>query len=210
MFIAKDQQTYSQVDYAHLAEKIGLSEIAAEVFNCALPDSGNMETLARFGSDEQRQTYLLPLLTGDVKSGFAMSEPAVASSDATNFISHAEPNKLGWILNGEKTWIAGAGDPRFSFMLVMCVTEPKAAAEKRQSLLVVPRMSHGVTVTRMMPVFGYDNAPHGYAQIKFDQVQVANSSFVGAPGKGLRSPRIEWVLVAYISVCSRLVRPREP
>lgn len=184
LFIARDGQTYAQVDYAYLAEQMGYSEIAAEVFNCAMPDSGNMEILARFGTDEQRAAFLLPLLSGDIKSGFAMTEPSVASSDATNFISQAKREGNQWILNGEKTWVSGAGDPRFEFILVMCVTEPEATPDRQQSLLLVPTSAEGVTIKRMLPVFGYDNAPHGYAQIQFENVAVPETNLIGSPGQG--------------------------
>ena len=163
---------------------MGYSKIATEVFNCAMPDSGNMEILARFGTAEQRTEYLLPLIGGEVKSGFAMSEPAVASSDATNIMPSARLENGSWVLNGEKTWVAGAGDPRFGFMLVMCVTEPGATPEKRQSLLLVPIESTGVSISRMLPVFGYDNAPHGYAQIRFQDVELPEANLVGFPGQG--------------------------
>lgn len=184
LFIARNGQTYEQVDYAYLAEQMGYSEIAAEVFNCAMPDSGNMEILARFGNDEQRASYLLPLLSGDVTSGFAMTEPSVASSDATNFMSQAKRQGDQWILNGEKTWVSGAGDPRFEFILVMCVTDGKAALDRQQSVLLVPTSAEGVTIKRMLPVFGYDNAPHGYAQIQFENVAVPADNLIGEPGQG--------------------------
>ncbi len=184
LFIEKKAQTFDQVDYAYLAEQMGYSEIAAEVFNCATPDSGNMEILARFGNDQQRNDFLLPLLTGEVTSGFAMTEQAVASSDATNINSHASLKDGTWRLNGEKTWIAGAGDPRFNFLMVMCVTETDAVPERRQSILLVPSDSPGVSITRMLPVFGYDNAPHGYAQIRFEDVELPEDSLVGSPGQG--------------------------
>lgn len=184
LFIARDGQTYEQVDYAYLAEQMGYSEIAAEVFNCAMPDSGNMEILARFGNDQQRAEHLLPLLSGDITSGFAMTEPSVASSDATNFVSMAKQTSDKWILNGEKTWVSGAGDPRFSFILVMCVTDEKASPDRQQSVLLVPTSAEGVTIKRMLPVFGYDNAPHGYAQIQFENVEVPAENLIGEPGQG--------------------------
>ncbi len=175
LFIEKNEQTFDQVDYAYLAEQMGYSEIAAEVFNCATPDSGNMEILARFGNDQQRNDYLLPLLNGEVTSGFAMTEQAVASSDATNINSSAALKNGRWRLNGEKT---------FNFMMVMCVTDANAAPERRQSILLVPRDSPGVSITRMLPVFGYDNAPHGYAQIRFKDVELPEGSLIGSPGQG--------------------------
>ncbi len=184
LFIEKDGTTCSGVDYAYLAEQMGYSEIAAEVFNCAMPDSGNMELLARYANDRLRQEFLLPLLAGDIKSGFAMTEPAVASSDASNIVSSASLKAGQWTLRGEKTWVAGAGDPRFQFMLVMCVTDPDAAPDRRQSLLLIPKDSAGVSVDRMLPVFGYDNAPHGYAQIRFENVKVDEDHLIGERGQG--------------------------
>ena len=184
LFITKDEQTFSQIDYAYLAEQMGRSEIAAEVFNCAMPDSGNMEILARFGTEQQRIEYLIPLLRGEVKSGFAMTEPAVASSDATNITSQATLAADQWTITGEKTWISGAGHPNFAFLLVMCVTEPSGPPEKRQSLFLVPMDAPGVKISRMLPVFGYDNAPHGYAQISFNPVVVPASSLIGERGQG--------------------------
>lgn len=184
LFITRNEQTWSQIDYAYLAEQMGLSEIAAEVFNCAMPDSGNMEILARYGSEQQTVDYLVPLLSGDLKSGFAMTEPAVASSDATNIAATATLKNNEWVLDGEKTWISGAGHPDFGFLLVMCVTEPFGPPEKRQSLLLVPMNTPGVSIARMLPVFGYDNAPHGYAQIRFNDVHVPGTSLVGERGQG--------------------------
>lgn len=184
LFMTKDEQTFSQIDYAYLAEQMGRSEIAAEVFNCAMPDSGNMEILARFGSEQQRIEFLMPLLGGQIKSGFAMTEPAVASSDATNIASRAALNAGQWTITGEKTWISGAGHPHFDFLLVMCVTEPDGPPERRQSLFLVPMKTPGVSISRMLPVFGYDNAPHGYAQIGFQNVTVPESALVGERGQG--------------------------
>lgn len=208
LFIEKGEQTFSQIDYAHLAEQMGRSEIAAEVFNCAMPDSGNMEILATFGTDAQRHQFLVPLLTGEITSGFAMTEPAVASSDATNFASSADLRKGDWVLSGEKTWISGAGDPRFKFVLVMCVTEPDAAPEKRQSLLLIPTDAPGVTVTRMLPVFGYDNAPHGYAQMRFDNVTVPASHLIGERGQGFEIAQ-ERMGIGRIHQCMRSIGAAE-
>ena len=184
LFIETDSHQFTAVEYAHLAEVMGRSEIAAEVFNCAAPDTGNMEVLAKFGSDLQRANFLVPLLQGDVKSGFAMTEPAVASSDASNIASSASREGDQWILNGEKSWVSGAGDPRCKFLIVMCVTNGSAEIQERQSMLLVPMDSPGLKITRMISVFGYDDAPQGHAQIKFDDVHVPAENLIGADGQG--------------------------
>ena len=184
LFIETDKHQFTAVEYAHLAELMGRTEIAAEVFNCAAPDSGNMEVLARFGSDEQRATFLVSLLLGDVKSGFAMTEPNVASSDAGNITSAAIREGKVWVLNGEKSWVSGAGDSRCQFLIVMCVTRPDAKLEDRQSMLLVPMKTPGVTLSRMISVFGYDDAPQGHAQIKFDNVKIPIDNLIGKDGQG--------------------------
>jgi acyl-CoA dehydrogenase len=163
---------------------MGRTEIAAEVFNCAAPDSGNMEVLAKFGSDEQRATFLVPLLLGDVKSGFAMTEPNVASSDAGNITSSATREGKVWVLNGEKSWVSGAGGSKCQFLIVMCVTRPDASLNDRQSMLLVPMKTPGVGLSRMISVFGYDDAPHGHAQIKFDNVKIPIDNLIGKDGQG--------------------------
>ena len=184
LFLNSNTQALNQVEYAHLAEWMGRTEIAAEVFNCASPDTGNMEVLARFGSKAQQDEWLTPLLQGDIKSGFAMTEPAVASSDATNISSRAILEGDEWILNGEKSWVSGAGDARCELLVVMCVTNPEASIDKRQSMLIVPMKAKGVEIKGMVSVFGYDNAPHGHAQIKFNQVRVPRDNIIGEMGKG--------------------------
>jgi acyl-CoA dehydrogenase len=184
LFIETEERRYTQVEYAHLAEMMGRSEIAAEVFNCAAPDTGNMEILAKFGNDDLRATYLMPLLQGNSKSGFAMTEPAVASSDATNILSLAQREGDYWVLNGEKSWVSGAGDSRCSFLVVMCITNPDANPEDRQSMLLVPMSVDGVEITRMISVFGYDDAPQGHAQIKFNDVRIPAGNLIGIEGHG--------------------------
>ena len=184
LFIETDNHQFTAVEYAHLSELMGRSEIAAEVFNCAAPDTGNMEILAKFGSDRQRATYLVPLLQGDTKSGFAMTEPSVASSDASNIASSAIRKGDQWILNGEKSWVSGAGDPRCRFLIVMCVTNDNARTQERQSMLLVPMDSPGLKIIRMTSVFGYDDAPQGHAQIRFDNVHIPVENLIGADGQG--------------------------
>jgi acyl-CoA dehydrogenase len=175
---------FNHVEHAHLAEVMGRTEIAAEVFNCASPDTGNMDILVRFGSPAQQQDYLQPLLAGDIRSGFAMTEPAVASSDASNLASRAMLKGDHWEITGEKSWVSGAGHPKCQFLIVMCVTNPDAPLDARHSCFVVPMSSEGVSITSMESVFGYDDAPHGHAQIKFDQVKVGRDKMIGERGAG--------------------------
>jgi acyl-CoA dehydrogenase len=184
LFIETDKHQFTEVEYAHLSELMGRTEIAAGVFNCAAPDSGNMEVLAKFGSDQQRAAFLVPLLLGDVKSGFAMTEPNVASSDAGNIMSSAKREGDSWILNGEKSWVSGAGDSRCQFLIVMCITNPEANLEDRQSMLLVPLDTPGVELSRMISVFGYDDAPQGHAQIKFNNVKIPIDNLIGQDGQG--------------------------
>jgi acyl-CoA dehydrogenase len=184
LFIETDKHQFTEVEYAHLSELMGRTEIAAGVFNCAAPDSGNMEVLAKFGSDQQRAAFLVPLLLGDVKSGFAMTEPNVASSDAGNIMSSAKREGDSWILNGEKSWVSGAGDSRCQFLIVMCITNPEAKLEDRQSMLLVPLDTPGVELSRMISVFGYDDAPQGHAQIKFNNVKIPIDNLIGQDGQG--------------------------
>lgn len=175
---------YNHVEYAHLAEAMGRAEIAAEVFNCASPDTGNMDVLSRFGSKDQQETWLQPLMSGDFRSGFAMTEPAVASSDASNLASRARLKGDHWILDGEKSWVSGAGHPDCQFLVVMCVTNPDAPLDARHSVFVVPMETPGVKIMRMVSVFGYDDAPHGHAQIKFSEVAVPMDQLIGQRGQG--------------------------
>lgn len=184
LFFNSQTHQFNQVEYAHLSEVMGRSEIAAEVFNCAAPDTGNMEVLARFGTAEQQHLWLTPLLAGQIRSGFAMTEPAVASSDATNIASAAILKKGQWHVNGEKSWVSGAGDARCKLLIVMCVTDPDASLDQRQSILLVPMDTPGVTITRMISVFGYDDAPQGHAHIRFNDVVVPAANIIGKRGQG--------------------------
>ncbi|MFT7244568.1 MAG: acyl-CoA dehydrogenase, partial [Candidatus Azotimanducaceae bacterium] len=177
-------EPYNQVEFAHLSETMGRTEIGAEVLNCASPDTGNMDILARFGSKFQQETWLHPLMSGAVRSGFAMTEPAVASSDASNLTSKARLKGDHWILDGEKSWVSGAGHPDCKFLLVMCVTNPDAPLDARHSVMVVPMDTPGVEITRMVSVFGYDDAPHGHAQIRFTDVTIPTNHLVGQRGQG--------------------------
>jgi acyl-CoA dehydrogenase len=174
----------SNLEYAHLAEVMARNPIASEVFNCAAPDTGNMEVLERYGSEEQKKQWLEPLLEGKIRSAFAMTEPNVASSDATNIATSAVLDGDDWLINGEKHYIFGAGDSRCKIMIVMVVTNPDAPKHLRQSQILVPMDTPGVEVVRPMYVFGRDDAPHGHMHIKFSNVRVPKESIILGEGRG--------------------------
>lgn len=174
----------SNLEYAHLAEIMGRSRLASESFNCSAPDTGNMEVLERYGSEEQKKAWLEPLLAGDIRSAFAMTEPDVASSDATNIATSAVLDGDEWVINGEKFYISGAGDARCKIMIVMVVTDPGAPKHNRQSQILVPMDAEGVEVVRPMHVFGKDDAPHGHMHIKFHNVRVPQSNIILGRGRG--------------------------
>jgi acyl-CoA dehydrogenase len=174
----------SNLEYAHLAEIMGRSRLASESFNCSAPDTGNMEVLERYGSAEQKEQWLKPLLAGKIRSAFAMTEPDVASSDATNIATSAVLDGDEWVINGEKFYISGAGDKRCKIMIVMVVTDPDAPKHNRQSQILVPMDNPGVTVVRPMEVFGRDDAPHGHMHIRFNNVRVPQSSIILGRGRG--------------------------
>jgi len=171
-------------DYAPVAEITGRSFLAPEVFNCSAPDTGNMEVLARYGSEAQKKRWLQPLLDGEIRSGFSMTEPAVASSDATNMKATAAIDGDQIVLNGQKWWTSGAGDPRCKFLIFMGVTDPDADRHQRHSMVLVPIDTPGVKILRMLPVFGHLGEPHGHAEILFDEARVPLDHFIVAPGKG--------------------------
>ena len=174
----------SNLHYAHLAEIMGRSRLASEAFNCSAPDTGNMEVLERYGSEEQKKEWLVPLLAGEIRSAFAMTEPGVASSDATNIATSAVLDGDEWVISGEKFYISGAGDARCKIMIVMVVTDPDAPKHTRQSQILVPMDAEGVEVIRPMHVFGRDDAPHGHMHIKYHNVRVPQSNIILGRGRG--------------------------
>ncbi len=171
-------------EYAPLAEIMGSVPWASEVFNCSAPDTGNMETIARYGSEENKARWLKPLLEGKFRSSFAMTEPDVASSDATNIETRIERVGDEYLINGRKWWTSGAGDPRCAIYIVMGKTDPQAARHSQQSMVLVPANTPGVTVVRPLNVFGYDDAPHGHMEVLFENVRVPVGNVLLGEGRG--------------------------
>ena len=171
-------------EYAHLAEQMGKSHIASEAMNCSAPDTGNMEVIARYGNEQHQEEWLQPLLDGKIRSAFGMTEPGTASSDATNMQATAVLDGDEYVINGEKWWTSGAGDPRCKIIIFMCVTNPDNPKHQRHSMILVPMETEGVEIKKMMHVFGYDDAPHGHAHMKFTNVRVPKENLLLGEGRG--------------------------
>ena len=186
-FFLPDAETgegLSNLDYAYIAVELGKSPLASESMNCAAPDTGNMEVLERVGTEAQKERWLKPLLNGEIRSAYAMTEPNVASSDAKNISTTAVLQGDQWVINGEKYYISGAGDPRCKIMIVMVKTSPDAAAHQQQSQILVPMDTKGVTILGPMEVFGHDHAPRGHMHLRFDNVRVPEENILLGEGRG--------------------------
>jgi acyl-CoA dehydrogenase len=192
-FFLPDAETgegLSNLDYAYIANELGKNPLASECLNCSAPDTGNMEVLERVGTAEQKERWLKPLLAGEIRSAFAMTEPDVASSDARNIRCSAERDGDEWVINGEKYYISGAGDPRCKIMIVMVETSPDGPPHRRQSQILVPMDAPGVEVLGPMHVFGEDDAPHGHMHLRFDGVRVPYDNILLGEGRGFEISQV--------------------
>jgi len=192
-FFLPDAETgegLNNLDYAYIAAELGKYSLASETLNCSAPDTGNMEVLERVGTPEQKDKWLRPLLNGEIRSAFAMTEPGLASSDAKNIATSAVLENGEWVINGEKYYISGAGDPRCKIMITMVKTSPDAAPSRQQSQILVPIDTPGVTIVQGMQVFGGDHAPHGHMHIKFDNVRVPEENMLLGEGRGFEISQI--------------------
>jgi acyl-CoA dehydrogenase len=179
-----DRAPLSSVDYAPVAEAMGHSPLAPEIFNCNAPDTGNMELLARYGTEDQQRRWLDPLERAEIRSAFCMTEPDVASSDATNLVATARLDGDDVVIDGRKWWSTGLGHPDLRVLIVMGLTLPDASRHARHSMVIVPVDTPGVTIERMLPVFGAYDAPYGHGQVRFDGVRVPRANLLGGPGQG--------------------------
>jgi|TARA_R110001599_G_scaffold12765_8_gene59490 acyl-CoA dehydrogenase len=187
---AETGEGLSNLDYAYIAAELGKSPLASETLNCSAPDTGNMEVLERIGTQEQKDTWLKPLLAGEIRSAFAMTEPDMASSDAKNISTSAVLENGEWVINGEKYYISGAGDPRCKIMITMVKTSPNAEPFRQQSQILVPIDTPGVEIVGPMHVFGHDDAPHGHMHIKFTNVRVPEENILWGEGKGFEISQV--------------------
>ena len=211
-FFLPDAETgegLSNLDYAYIAAELGKVPLASETLNCSAPDTGNMEVLERVGTPEQKEQWLKPLLNGEIRSAYAMTEPALPSSDAKNISTQAVLDGDEWVINGEKYYISGAGDPRCKVMITMVKTSPDAAPSKQQSQILVPTDTDGVEILEGMQVFGEDHAPRGHMHIRFNNVRVPKRTFCLARGVVLKFRRYVWARAVSITACAPSGRQRK-